>query len=325
MIIRSLWRASKIESLQPPYNTIHLKVFYPAEESQGKKQIFPSVNKEKAPFPVVIFFSGGNCNLENYQWLAVELSKRGTIAVLFNWVGEVLPGLVGLIPGVNLAIRKPDVYGTTPTAIALPSILNELENLNSQGVLAGAIDSEKIVLGGHSGGGRVALENADPSFFPTVKAAFAYGAHSAGRLDLGYEPETFLSLPSSLPMLLLGGSLDGIMANASNSYGVSEWETPYTPIIRTFKEAISSKRNDVYLAIVEGASSYSICDRKDSTFSISDTDFTPTRSTAEIHSFLAEIISLFIDYHIRQEISAFQKLSELLTTDNPIIAHFDRK
>ena len=138
MTIRSLWRATKIDNLESPYNSIHLKIFYPAKLKEGKEQIFSPVDTEKAPFPVVIFFSGGNVNLENYQWLAVELSKRGILIVLFNWIGEIAPGLVGLLPGANPAVtRKAEVYGTVPTAIVFPSIFNELKILNTKGILAG--------------------------------------------------------------------------------------------------------------------------------------------------------------------------------------------
>lgn len=325
MTIRSFWKAVKIEEIQSPYDAVHLKIFYPCLKSTGKQQIFAPVNPENAPFPVVVFFSGGNCSLDNYQWLAENLGARGIITVLSNWVGEVLPGIAGLLPGTNLSSRKPDVYGSTPTAIILPPILKELENLNSNGVLAGALDLEKIILGGHSGGGRVAIENADPKFFPAVKAAFSYGAHSAARVDLGYAPGTFLKLPSSLPLLLMGGNCDGIMAGASKRYGIEKWDTPYTPVIRTFNEAIASTREDVYLLILEGASSFSFCDRKDNTLATSFLDFPPTQPRKKIHSLLTEAISLFMAARVCGKTDSLNRLDELLTTNNPAIAFADCK
>ena len=321
MNTRSFWRATKIETIDPPYDTVHLKIFYPAIFSEGQQQLFPPPNTEKAPFPIVIFFSGGNFNLENYQWLAENLATRSIVTVLFNWVGEVVPGIAGLLPGTNLNSRKPDTYGINPTAIVLPSILSELEDLQSKSILAGTLDLQKIILGGHSGGGRVAIENADPNFFPQVKAAFSYGAHTAARIDLGYSAGVFLKLPSALPLLLMGGSCDGIMANASKRYGIDKWETPATPVIRTFKEAISSTRKDVYLLILEGASSLSFCDRKDLTVNTSFSDFPPTQSIAKIHSFLIKTIGLFIEGHVVDKTSALEQLGKLSTINNVLINH----
>ncbi len=71
---------------------------------------------------------------------------------------------------------------------------------------------DKVVLGGHSAGGRLALENAAPHFFPQVAATFAYGTSSSGFVQLGYTPGTILPLPSSVPILLMGGSCDGVVA-----------------------------------------------------------------------------------------------------------------
>ena len=87
-----------------------------------------------------------------------------------------------MIPGVNIAMLAPNTYGTAPTASALPAVLKELECINSEGMLAGMLDLEKIILGGHSAGGRVAIESASPHFFPQVVAAFGYGVHNQSKI-----------------------------------------------------------------------------------------------------------------------------------------------
>lgn len=325
MVVRSFWRAVKVEDAEPPYDTLHLKVLYPAKETEKEQQIFLPANSEIAPFPVIIFFNGGNCSLEGYQWLGVELAKRGTVVILFNWVAELIPGIVGILPGHKDNARKPDVYGTIPTTTVLPLILAELERLNSQSLLAGMLDLENIAIGGHSGGGRLALENATPQFFPQLKAAFAYGGHSGAKVKLGYEPDTILKLPSILPTLLIGGNCDGIIANASNNYGIEKWETPATPIIRTFKEGISSDRNDSYLVILAGANCYSINQNIDPTDNLSYRDFTATQPRDKIHSLLAETIALFIESYLLNQDSAPDRLMELLENNQDLIANFDRK
>lgn len=118
MNVRSFWRAAKVDKAQPPYDTIHLKVLYPSAEPNAN-QMFLAANSELAPFPIVIFFNGGNCSLDSYQWLGIELVKKGTVVILFNWVAEYLPGIFGLLPGFDEAARKPDIYGTIPTSTVI--------------------------------------------------------------------------------------------------------------------------------------------------------------------------------------------------------------
>jgi hypothetical protein len=326
MTVRAFYRAAKVPA-DPPYDTIHLKIFYPARMSGSELErdmgIVPA-NPELAPFPVVIFFGGVNCGYEMYQWLAVKLAERGLAAVTFAWVAENLPGIISLTPGVDIAVLKPGTYGTAPTASALPALLAELERLQAEGVLAGLLDLEKIILGGHSAGGRLALENADTRFFTQVAAAFAYGAHTAAAVMLGYDAGTILPLFSSLPMLLMGGTRDGVIAKSSFRYGISQGDAT-TSVVRTFREAISGGRNDCYLILVEGANHFSLAHPSDGTTGMPFLDFPATQPEDEIRSLLAETIGLFIDAHVRHQPAAFQALHQLLDAANPLIASFERK
>ena len=260
-----------------------------------------------------------------YKWLALELVSRGSVVVLFNWLAENIPGSVSLTPGVDLAAFSPDVYGTIPSASALPSLLNELEQLNKVGVLANLLDLQKIVLGGHSAGGRVALENANPQFFEGVAAAFSYGAHTAAPVQIGCDPNTILSLPNSLPMLLMGGTHDGVIANNSNIYGPEAWETAATPVIRTFKEAISRDRGDCYLILLEGANHFSLTDCLDPTLKVAALDYPATQPQAQIRSILGSVVGLFVDLHVRQQSKASTQLEKLLEDNNSLVASFERK
>ena len=100
MNIRAFWQATRVENAQAPYDTIQFKVFYSASTANYQQ-----------PFPVVIFFSGVNCNLAMYEWLALRLVSRGLVVVLFNWLAENIPGQIAFTPGVNFAAFAPDVYG----------------------------------------------------------------------------------------------------------------------------------------------------------------------------------------------------------------------
>ncbi|MCA1995585.1 MAG: dienelactone hydrolase [Coleofasciculus sp. S288] len=327
MTVRTFFRAAKVESAQAPYDTIHLRVLYPAKmsgsEAENNLGIVPA-DPEQAPFPVVIFFNGVNCSPEMYQWLAVKLVDRGLVVVTFAWVAENLPGIVGITPGVDTARWTPATYGTGPSASALPALLAELERLQAQGVLAGLLDLQKIVLGGHSAGGRVAIENADPRFFPQVTAAFAYGAHTAAPEMLGFEPKTILPLPDSLPLLLMGGTCDGVIANSSHRYGISPGDAT-TSMTRTFKEAVSGGRDDTYLVFLEGANHFSIANPQDPTTGRPFLDFPATQPEEEFRTLMAEAIGLFIDAHVRNQAEASQALNQLLNASNPLIKSFERK
>lgn len=327
MSVRALFQAAKIEDAVSPYDTIHLKVFYPAQMSGSDREqdlgIVPA-DSHHAPFQVVILFNGINCGPELYQWLAVKLSERGLVVITFSWVAENLPGMVALTPGVDIKMLAPNMYSKGPTASALPTLLTALERLQAEGVLAGLLDLNQIVLGGHSAGGRVAIESADSRFFPQVVAAFAYGAHTAAIAQLGYASGTILPLPDSLPLLLIGGSCDGVIANSSHRYGVT-WEHPTTPVTRTFREAIAGGRDDSYLLLLEGANHFSIADPFDSTTGQLFLDFPATQPEQRLRNFMAEAIGLFIDAHVRSQTTALKALNQLLDSSQPLIAAFERK
>jgi hypothetical protein len=327
MNIRAFYRATKVDDAQSPFDTIHFKVTYPAKISNNEMEsnfgIFPA-DRERAPFPVIIFFNGIDCDAQMYQWLAIELAKRGLVVITYNWITEDFPGRVNLSPGVNIAAYKPEIYGSIPSSSALPTLLKELENLQTKGILAEMLDLNKIILGGHSAGGRTALESANLDFFPQLAAVFTYGAHSLGIVNLGYKPGTVLPLPNSIPTLLMGGTCDGVIANASKLYGIN-YENPTTPIARTFSEAITGGRNDCYLVLLEGANHFSIAHPIDRTVGSEFLDFQATRSQDEIRASIAETIGLFIDAHVCDSSSALQSLDRLLGVNNPLIYAWKRK
>lgn len=186
------------------------------------------------------------------------------------------------------------------------------------------LNLQQIILGGHSAGGRIALENADPRFFPQVAATFSYGAHSAAPTMLGFEPNTILPLPSAKPILLMGGTRDGVIANNSKLYGISTQDATRS-VIRTFQEAIAGGRDDTYLVILEGANHFSIAHPLDTTTAITFLDLSATQPEDHIRGLIAETIGLFIDAHVRHNQGALQALTELLNSGNAIIASFERK
>ena len=96
-------------------------------------------------------------------------------------------------------------------------------------------------------------------------------------------------------------------------------------IVRTFKEAIAGGRDDTYLVLLEGANHFSIASPLDTTTASSLLDLPATQPEDEIRSLLVETVSLFIEAHVRQKQEASQKLNQLLSITNPLVAFFGRK
>lgn len=327
MSVRALFRSATVANAAAPYNSIYLKVFYPAQtlgNDQEKNTVIIPADAQRSPFSIVIFFNGFNCGSEQYQWLAVQLAEQGLVVVTFTWIAENFPGMVAITPGIDLTMITPSRYGQGPTASALPTLLAELTRLQADGVLAGLLDLNRVILGGHSAGGTVAIENANPQFFPQVVAAFAYAAHTAATVQLGYPPSTILPLSDTLPLLLIGGTCDGVIANSSHRYGVT-WEHPTTPIRRTFQEAIAGGRKDSYLLLLEGANHFSIADPNDPTTARPSLDFPATQPAAELRHLMAEAIGLFIQAHVQHQPTALAALHQRLASKHPAIAAFECK
>ena len=326
MIVRTIYRAARVAETKPPYDTMHLKILYPGQLSDSPEERNTGnvpADTTRAPFPVVIFLGGINCCSDSYKWLAVRLAECGLVTVLFDWVGETFPGVVGLTNGVDLSKLTPDTYGTAPTTLALPVILQELETVQNEGLLAGLLDLDRIIMGGHSAGGTIALQNASQRFFPAIKGGFAYGAHNLMSAVLGFAPGTLAPLASDVPLLLLGGLQDGIIAASAGRYGMGAHVSAAAPIERTFDEAVTGGRDDSYLAILAGANHTSLIHPPDPTTSRAFLDAPTTAPDEAIRALLAGVITNFIAAQVQGQTAAQPLLDELLR--DPMIAIAKRK
>ena len=79
------------------------------------------------------------------------------------------------------------------------------------------------------------------------------------------------------------------------------------------------------MVLLEGANHFSIVDRLDSTLKVTALDFPTTQSPDRIRSIIAEIVSLFIDLHVRQQLAASEQLKRLLKDNDSLIASFKCK
>lgn len=328
MKVRAIYRVAAVENTIAPYNRIFLKVFYPAkfDDSENVRNLgIVPPDATNAPLPVVLFFSGVNLGAESYQSLAVELVQKGFIFVSFNWVTNDIPGgIAGLTPGVDLENLRFENYGKAPTGSAIPTLLHELEAINSEGLLKGLLDLQKIVFGGHSAGGSIALTNANKEFFPQVVAAFSYGSHTQGSMMLGFPPDAIMPISADVPFLLLGGANDGVIASSIKRYGKTDADA-VLPLRRTFNEAISRHEGDCYLAILAGANHFSLAFPLDETTGRSFLDAPPQRDEAELRATLFELISAFLEAHVKNSGVANEFLNNLAASKDERFVEFKQK
>ena len=267
--VRALYRAARAPDRAAPYDTLTLKVYYPSQygdTAAERDSGFIPAAAERAPFPVVLILPGINISLEAYGWLATALAQAGFVAVTYSWVTIDMADIVSASPGLDFAALRHDHYGSEPSCPAIPVLLTELGKMQEQGLLAGLLDLQQVVLGGHSAGGTLALLNANRDWFPGVRAAFGYGAHTAGNPRLGWPEHSIMPLPGQLPLLIMGGNQDGVIPGSSHRYGATdEGAGSSSPVERTFRQGVAGNSGGRHLLIVDGANHFSFVWPQDST------------------------------------------------------------
>lgn len=304
-MIRSLYHAVRLPHAPAPHDTLHLKVYYPARPANTDQErmtgIIPA-DRARAPLPVVLFLNGINVGIEGYHWLACGLAERGLVVVLYTHVAETLPGVVGLTPALDLSRVRPDTYGTGPTCPAIAPVLAALQELNSQPAspLAGVLDLDCIILGGHSAGGTLALQNSQ--FFPAVRAVFTYAAHTQASTLLGFAPGTILPVAAK-PTLLISGDGDGVIAASRVRYGAASEAAD--PVALTFERALTANGAS-YWVQVAGANHFALVHPQDDTSARAFLDQPMTRPAEVIRQHLLSLITGFIRAHTWHEATAWQ-------------------
>jgi predicted dienelactone hydrolase len=314
-MVRALFRAFPAPG-RPPANVLSAKLHYPATyggtPQENNTGLLPA-DRAGAPRPVAILMPGINVSPEGYGWLAAALAADGFVAVTYGWINEELPGMPALSPGLDVEALKPGAYGTRPSATALAPLLAGLAGENRDGPLAGLLDLDRVLLGGHSAGGSVALFNARPDWFAGLRAVFAYGAHSKASTMLGYPADTFLDLPDALPTLLLGGSEDGVIAASAFRYGGDGGAPdPVGPVAQTFERALRRSHGDCHLGIVEGANHFSFCWPADPATGRPFLDRPETRPGEAIRTDLAALVLAFGRAHCHGDARARARLEAML-------------
>jgi len=290
MLVRSVHFAFDIPDVEAAIGTF----YYPGDEAQlddarltGK--VAPDATQE--PWQLVVILPGINVAPDSYRWLACRLVEAGHCVATYAAIGSLGPAGQGITPGMDFAAMAPDTLGTRPSATAVLPLLETLRGLDD---LAALIDFEHVWLGGHSAGGTVALHNSNPEWFPGLAGVFAYGAHTMMSTSLGHGEVSVAQVPSGVPILLLAGADDGVIAASRDRYR-SDADVDHDPITRTFDEGICRDEGDSYLVVLNDANHFTICDPIDETSGRSYLESDLRAGDANPRNLLANIVVGFLE------------------------------
>ncbi len=314
--VRALYRAAAVPGLGAPYDRVTLKAYYPAafgNSAEERNSGCVPADHGRGPCPVVILLPGINVGPESYAWLAQALAAQGFVCVLPSMIGEEMPGYTSLTPGLDITALLPDQYGTRPSATALGAIREALVELNTSGLLEGLLDLQRIVLGGHSAGGSVALLNARRDWLAGLCATFTYGAHAGAASALGYAGGAQFALQAEVPTLMLGGECDGCIAESLHRYGLDAGSLSAADMLRrSFGEALPAQRAASHLGILRGANHFSLAFPEDGCTGRPFIDYPITRPAHHLRRQLLLAISRFLRGYCRQEAGALAALERQL-------------
>ncbi len=247
------------------------------------------------PWPVIVMMPGINIAPDGYRWLAHRLVADGFCVVTCAAIGSLGPAGRGITPGIDMGALLPDTIGTRPSSTVLEPLLARLDGATEDdSPVAGLLDLTRVVIGGHSAGGTVALHNSDPAWVPGLQAVFTYGAHTMTATALGHGESTVVTVPAKVPQMLLGGTDDGVISASRDRYLTKQDDTAHDPIRRTFDEAIGRDTGDSWLVELAGVGHFAICWPLDTTSGRTFLESDPVSADPEIRELLADLIAAFI-------------------------------
>ena len=318
--VRAVHTACTVPGHEPPFDTAHLKVFYPAAPTGDMTERMTGVvaaDAAGAPYPVVVLLNGINVSADSYRWLAVELVRRGYVVVTFTFVAEVFGTGVAVSPGIDVDVLRPDAFGSAPCGTAVQAVLDAVAKTG--GPLEGLLDLDRVALGGHSGGGTVALQSANPAWFPQVRAAFTYGSHAMASTVLGWEQGHVMDLSDDVAVMLLTGEHDGVMAASAVRYGEEGDADRVDPVARTFDRSFAGGRGDVHHVVMRGANHFTVAHPLDPTSARSFLDEPATGDEDVARAGIAEAVGLFLDAALRDDAAARAELATWTTAPPPAV------
>ncbi len=276
------------------------------------------------PWPVLVMMPGINVAPDSYRWLAHRLVPAGLCVVTYALIGSLGPAGRGITPGIDVSALAPAASGSGPVATALAPLLDCLAGVCSTdgSPVAGRLDLGRVIVGGHSAGGTAALHSSDPVRVPGLLAVFAYGAHTMASTALGHDDGTVVSIPAKVPVMLAGGTCDGVIAASRDRYHRDGGgDGAHDPVRRTFEEALGHRRGDSWLVQLAGAGHFAVCDPVDTTSGRSFLEPDPTGADPAARELFADLVEAFIASSLQHaSVAGLERLVE-----HELVAHWDRR
>ncbi|MCY4630308.1 MAG: alpha/beta hydrolase [bacterium] len=251
------------------------------------------------PLPIVVLAPGINVAPGSYRRLATRLAGAGLVVAVYSLIGDLGPVGDGITPGIDLGALAPGIAGTRPSAPVLGEVIDLVA---ADPLLGGATDPARLAFGGHSAGGTVALQNAEPAWFPGVRAAFAYAGHTMAASGLGHGDAAVMPIPAATPLLLLSGARDGVIAASRDRYrsgdGDGGHESRHEPVRRTFEDAIGAPCGDCWWIELADGVHFTPCDPVDETSGRSFLDPADPPRRAETGRLLGDLLLAFLLEHL---------------------------
>lgn len=273
-------------------------LYYPGDDQRlAEARLTGRVPPVEAPdpWPVVVMMPGINVAPDGYRWLAHRLVGEGFCVVTYTAVGSLGPAGRGITPGIDMGALTPDKIGTVPSSTVLAPLLQRLADATpDDSPVAGLLDLASVVIGGHSAGGTVALHNSDPAWVPGLKAVFTYGAHTMTAATLGHGESAVVAVPAKVPVMLLVGGADGVIAASSDRYRSTDDGAVHDPVGRTFDEAIARAHGDSWLVELAGAGHFAVCWPLDTTSGRTFLEADPANADPTARALLGDLIAAFV-------------------------------
>lgn len=294
-MVRAVFRTASVPHLDVPHNIIRAKIYYPAlfgdtpmERNTGAIPVDPDFQQ----MPIVIMTPGMNLDPSAYGWLARALAEKGIVTVVFDVIMDMIPGGINLTPGLDLTLLAPEATEDASPGFAYGPLLEALKAENDEGVFQGQLDLNNIWFGGHSAGGSTALMSASRKWFPGLQGVFLYAAHTGMSTMMGY-PQGYIRPIPDIPVLLMGGTRDGCIANSAHRYGDVAGDATGR-VMQTFDKGICREVGDSVLAIIEGANHFTIAYPVDDSTGRAFIDYDETCNGDKARQVMSRMIIAFI-------------------------------
>ncbi len=287
MSLRARVFAVPLPGRPAPWDRCAARVFYaagpPTEEALNTGLLPPVADHGRRP--VIVLMPGMNLPCSSYRWLAQHLVEAGFVVIAYDHVESPVPGFEGLGPGLNVDRLRPGAKAGSCSTILGP-LFEALERLDRE-TLVGCIDTERVVLFGHSAGGTTALFSG--GWYPQVRGVVTYAAHAGVSMSLGYPAGTVRAVEGQVPTLLMGGDADGVVQASSHRYGGQQGDATHL-LQRTFREALSGEGHG--LIVLRGGQHLGACHPYDSSLGRGFLE-EPNVSQTDARGVLAQLTAAF--------------------------------